>query len=58
MGNLYHQSPPPPPPGPVNQRYENGAFRLLRGFILDLGGWGWGFAVQFYSVLACVGAWK
>ena len=34
------------PPSPPNQGWENGAFWLLRGFILDLGGWG--FAVPFY----------
>ena len=40
MGNLY--------PFPPSQGWENGAFCLLRGFILDFGGWG--FAVPFYSV--------
>jgi len=34
-----------------NQTGENGAFWRLRGFILDLGGWG--FAVPFYSVQDC-----
>ena len=33
MGNLYL-------PSPRNQGWENGALRLLRGFILDLGGVG------------------
>ena len=33
MENLYPTSVRPPPPG-----WENGAFWLLRGFILDLGG--------------------
>ena len=41
----------PPPPPPPNQRWENGAFWLLRDFILDLGGWG--FAVPFYCVQDC-----
>ena len=52
MGNLYSPSPPPPPP---NQGWENGAFCLLRGFILALGGGGgeWGFPVPFYSVQDC-----
>ena len=36
---------------PQNQGWGNGAFWLLRGFILDLGGWG--FAVPFYSVQDC-----
>ena len=39
-----------PPPHP-NQGWENGAFWLLRSFILDLGGWG--FAVPFHSVQDC-----
>ena len=39
------------PPSPPNQGWENGAFWLLRGFILALGGWG--FAVPFYSVQDC-----
>ena len=34
-----------------NQTGENGAFWRLRGFILDLGGWG--FAVPFDSVQNC-----
>ena len=44
MGNL-------DPPSPPNQGWENGAFWLLRDFILDLGGWG--FAVPFYFVQDC-----
>ena len=42
----------PPPP---NQRWENGAFWLLRGFIVDLGegGGGWRFAVPFHFVQDC-----
>ena len=44
MGNLYL-------PSPRNQGWENGAVQwLLRGFILDLGGWG--FAVPFYFNLS------
>ena len=35
----------PLPPIPPNQGWKNGAFWLLRGFSLDLGGWG--FAVPF-----------
>ena len=35
-------------PSPENQGWKNSAFWLLRGFILDLGGWG--FAIPFYSV--------
>ena len=42
--------PHPPPPLP-NQGWENSAFWLLRGFIPDLGGWG--FADPFYSVKDC-----
>ena len=42
---------PPPPPRPPNQRWEKGAFWLSRGFILDLGGWG--FTVLFYYVQEC-----
>ena len=45
---------------PQNQGWENGAFWLFRGFILDLGGEGggegggkWGFAFPFYSVQDC-----
>ena len=38
MGNL---GPPPPPP---NEGWENGAFWLLRGFILDLI---WGLVFHF-----------
>ena len=34
-----------------NQWWENGVFWLLRGFILDLGGRGFG--VRFYSVQDC-----
>jgi len=48
--------PPHPPPQLFqNQECENGAFWLLRGFILDFfwGGRGWGFAVSFYSVQDC-----
>ena len=45
MENL---DPLPPPP---NQGWENGAFCPSRGFILDLGGWG--FAVPFYFVQDC-----
>ena len=37
-----------PAPSPENQGWKNSAFWFLRGFILDL--WGWGFAVPFYSV--------
>ena len=46
---------PSPLPSSPNQRWENGAFWLLRGFILDLGGGGggWGFAVPFYFVQDC-----
>ena len=45
----------PLPPPHLKSRMENGAFWLLRGFILDLGGGGggWGFAVPFYSVQDC-----
>ena len=44
MENLY--------PLPPNQGWGNGAFWLLRRFILELGrgGEGWGVAVPFYSV--------
>ena len=38
-------------PSPPNQGWENGAFWLLRDFILDLRGWG--FAVPFYFVQDC-----
>ena len=38
-------------PPPLNNGWENGAFWLSRGFILDLGGWG--FAVLFYYVQEC-----
>ena len=38
-------------PLPPNQGWENGAFWLLRGFILALGGWE--FAVPFYFVQDC-----
>ena len=41
----------PPPPLPPKSEVKNGAFWLLRGFILDLGGWG--FAVPFYFVQDC-----
>jgi len=37
-----------PHPFPPTQRWENGAFWLSRGFVLDLEGWG--FTVPFYSV--------
>ena len=41
--NLY-----PPPPSPANQGWENGAFWLLRGFILDLGGGGMGVCCSIF----------
>ena len=37
-------------PSPQNQGWENGVLWLLRGFILDLGEVGRGFAVPFYFV--------
>ena len=47
MGNLC----PTPLPLPQIKERENSAFWLLRGFIPDLGGWG--FADPFYSVKDC-----
>ena len=41
MENLYPH-PPPPPYSHSNQGCKTGQFLLLRGFILDLGGGGWG----------------
>ena len=41
-----------PPTLPSNQGWENGAFWLLRGFILDFGGDG-GLLFHFYSVQDC-----
>ena len=40
-----------PPPGIKDGK--NGALWLLRGFIFDFGGGGWGFAVPFLSVQDC-----
>ena len=47
MENL-DPNPPPQKKKQKNQGWENGAFCLSRGFILDLGEQG--FAVPFYSV--------
>ena len=39
-----------------NQRWENSAFFLSRGFIfVFLGGWGWGRDLLFYFVLSKIG---
>ena len=43
-------APSPFPPPNKFQGWENGAFWLLRGFILGVG---WGFVVPFYSVQDC-----
>ena len=45
--NLYPPFPPAPPTSPQNHRWEIGAFWLLRGFILVLGGEG---LLSHYSV--------
>ena len=42
LGQNKWKKPRPPPPLPTNQGWENGAFWLLRDFILDLGGGGGG----------------
>ena len=50
MENL--DPPSPPPPSQIKDG-KMARFCPSRGFILDLGGGGWGFAVPFYFVQDC-----